>query len=83
MSGKGVFVLHAVPLFVVTPVLHWDDTQTHARTDATVKYGYQEKKKKIYWIERLRETVFYRHVDKGPKQRTLRAGSCSNQYSFF
>lgn len=77
MSGKGVFVLHAVPLFVVTPVLHGDDTQTHARNTAI------KKKKKKYWIERLRETVFYRHVDKGPKQRALRAGSGSNQYFFF
>lgn len=37
MSGKGVFVLHAVPLFVVTPVLHGDDTQTHARNTAIKK----------------------------------------------
>lgn len=83
MSGKGVFVLHAVPLFVVTPVLHGDDTQNTRENKRHGEIRLSGKKKKKYWIERLRETVFYRHVDKGPKRRTLRAGSCSNQYIFF
>lgn len=46
MSGKGVFVLHAVPLFVVTPVLHGDDTQNTRENKRHGEIRLSGKKKK-------------------------------------